>query len=312
MRRPPAIAVKRVRKAYGATVALDDASFSIRARHGARAARRERRGQVHDRQAAVWSGQPDAAESASSASRRRFDSPRDAQPRRPDGVPGNDPGPRPHRAHNMLLPSGRPATSAVSAGGAAESCGRRSSRVARPRRYRISTTKSAASTCRCGRRSRSPARSSASRASCCSTSRHRRLSGRDIDWLGALITDIKRQGRDDRLHLAPYAGSARILRLPDRPAQRQGTSRTGACRGYHDDEVIGMIIGRSLAQAFPPRAERLRAKAPGAAAPNVSPPRASCKDASFELCAPARCSASPACRAWASSICSSAASAWPI
>ena len=38
------------------------------------------------------------------------------------------------------------------------------------------------------------------------------LSGRDVDWLGDIIARLKAPGRDRRLHLAPHARGARLLR----------------------------------------------------------------------------------------------------
>ena len=100
------------RKAYGATVAVDDVSFAI-ARQRACVARRERRWQVDDRQAALRSGRAGRWElRASSAEDARLDvAARLTAPRHPDRVPGNDPGRRPHRArqHDPALRRRRPA-----------------------------------------------------------------------------------------------------------------------------------------------------------------------------------------------------------
>ena len=103
-----AISVERVRKAYGATVAVDDVTFSIAARRGACPARRERRRQVDDREAAFRS---DAARPRrlSPLRRRGHVSPRPRLAQaagHPDGVPGNDAGRDLTVLDNMLLPYG--------------------------------------------------------------------------------------------------------------------------------------------------------------------------------------------------------------
>ena len=79
------------------------------------------------------------------------------------------------------------------------------------------------------------------------------LSGRDIDWLGELIDRLRGRGRHDRLHLAPPA--ARCARFCDRlTVLRNGKDiGTAAVGEVSDDEVMRMIIGRSLAATFPPR-----------------------------------------------------------
>ena len=87
---------------------------------------------------------------------------------------------------------------------------------------------------------------------------------------------------------------------------------TGPVSAYADDEVIRMIAGRSLAHAFPPRRRRRATLwARRCSAPSASRRQASCATPP-SACGPARSSASPACRAWDSSICFSPASAWPI
>ncbi len=78
------------------------------------------------------------------------------------------------------------------------------------------------------------------------------LSGRDIDWLGALIARLARDGVtivfiSHRLQ--------EVRRFCDRlTVLRNGRDvGTADVAGVGDDEVVRMIIGRSLAATFPPR-----------------------------------------------------------
>ncbi len=89
------------------------------------------------------------------------------------------------------------------------------------------------------------------------------LSGRDIDWLGALIARLAQEG-------------VTIVfishRLPEvrRFCDRLTVLRNG--RDVGDDEVVRMIIGRSLAAAFPPRpaARRLPPASPALEARGIA------------------------------------------
>jgi ribose transport system ATP-binding protein len=78
------------------------------------------------------------------------------------------------------------------------------------------------------------------------------LSGRDIDWLGDLIARLKAEGTTIVFisHRMPevrrFCDSLTVLRN----GKDIGTSKVDA---INDDEVIRMIIGRSLASTFPPR-----------------------------------------------------------
>ena len=179
-RRAIARRVDGMRKAFGATVAVDDVELRDRSRAGPRAARRERRRQVDDRQAAV---RADAARRgqhrASSASRSRLGSPRAAhRARHPDRVPGDDAGPRPDRRSTTCCCPMRRSTARPDPPPPGASRGRGASRRARASTASTSRTRSATSISPCSRRSRSPARSTASRASCCSTSRPPRFGPR--------------------------------------------------------------------------------------------------------------------------------------
>jgi ribose transport system ATP-binding protein len=86
------------------------------------------------------------------------------------------------------------------------------------------------------------------------------LSGRDIDWLGAQIDRLRREG----VTIVFISHRLReVRRFCDRlTVLRNGSSiGTAAVAEVRDDEVIRMIIGRSLASTFPPRP----AVAPGGA-----------------------------------------------
>ncbi len=78
------------------------------------------------------------------------------------------------------------------------------------------------------------------------------LSGRDIDWLGEQIERQRRQG-------VTIVFISHRLREVRRFCDRLTVLRNGSSIGtapvaeVHDDDVIRMIIGRSLASAFPPR-----------------------------------------------------------
>jgi ribose transport system ATP-binding protein len=78
------------------------------------------------------------------------------------------------------------------------------------------------------------------------------LSGPDVEWLGRIIARARAQGITSifishRLReVRAFCDSLTILRN----GQHIATAKVGE---VEDDEVIRMIIGRSLAQAFPPR-----------------------------------------------------------
>jgi ribose transport system ATP-binding protein len=83
------------------------------------------------------------------------------------------------------------------------------------------------------------------------------LSGRDVDWLGTLIANLKAQGVtivfiSHRLReVRAFCDTMTVLRNGRHIA-------TGPVSSHADDEVIGMIAGRALAHAFPPRREGAR------------------------------------------------------
>ena len=78
------------------------------------------------------------------------------------------------------------------------------------------------------------------------------LSGRDVDWLGAIIADLQRRGVtivfiSHRLQeVRSFCSAMTILR-------NGGHIATGPVADFDDDAVIAMIVGRSLSNAFPPR-----------------------------------------------------------
>jgi ribose transport system ATP-binding protein len=78
------------------------------------------------------------------------------------------------------------------------------------------------------------------------------LSGRDVDWLGAIIADLKARGVtivfiSHRLReVRAFCDSMTVLR-------NGGHIATGPVADFDDDAVIAMIVGRSLSHAFPPR-----------------------------------------------------------
>ena len=132
------------------------------------------------------------------------------------------------------------------------------------------------------------------------------LAGRDVDWLGGIIERLKRQGvtvvfiSHRMREVREFCDRLTILRNGKHIS-------TGPADALSDDEVIERIIGRSLSQAFPPRAEP-----PTETRPLVLEARgldAGARAAWTSCCGKARSWAWPACRAWASRTCSTPASA---
>ncbi|MBV8473445.1 MAG: sugar ABC transporter ATP-binding protein, partial [Hyphomicrobiales bacterium] len=253
-----AIAVERVRKVYGATVAVDEASFSIA--RGAVHALLGENGAGKSTIVKLLSGltQPDSGGFRLFGDSVRFASPRDAQAR---GV---------ETAFqemtlvkdltvldNMLLPRGpagplgmirrRQARAQVAAHFDALGMGdvhlddeigeldlaiQQKIEIARAlyRQPRILLLDEPTST----------------------------LSGRDVDWLGQIIADQRAKGVttvfiSHRLReVRTFCDAMTVLRNGKHIA-------TGPVAAYADDEVIGMIAGRALANAFPPRRQGARA-----------------------------------------------------
>ncbi len=136
---------------------------------------------------------------------------------------------------NMLMPYPPAECARADPPARGAAAGRRPSRRARPRRHRSPGRSCATSTSTSARRSRSPGPCSASPQILLLDEPTSTLSGRDIDWLGDLIARLQGRGRHDRLHLAPHARGAGLLRPRDRAAQRQAhrdraTAPTSATR----------------------------------------------------------------------------------
>ena len=96
------------------------------------------------------------------------------------------------------------------------------------------------------------------------------LSGRDIDWLGQIIAATKARGASVIFisHRMPevnaFCESLTVLRN----GKDVGTARVGE---LPEDEIVRMIIGRSLTATFPRRSNTVRnATAPALAARNLS------------------------------------------
>ena len=87
------------------------------------------------------------------------------------------------------------------------------------------------------------------------------LSGRDVDWLGGIIARLSASGVtivfiSHRLReVRAFCDSMTVLRNGKHIA-------TGPVSYYDDDDVIGMIVGRSLSHAFPPREVAARGSSP--------------------------------------------------
>ncbi len=83
------------------------------------------------------------------------------------------------------------------------------------------------------------------------------LSGRDIDWLGQIIADTKARGASVIFisHRMPEVNAFCELLTVLRNGKDVGTARVGE---LPEDEIIRMIIGRSLTATFPPRGDTIR------------------------------------------------------
>ena len=108
------------------------------------------------------------------------------------------------------------------------------------------------------------------------------LSGRDIDWLGELITRVKARGTTVIFisHRMPEVRRFCEYLTVLRNGKDVGSGRV---EEISDDEVIRMIIGRSLASTFPARVSTARpSKAPALAACEIAA-GGQLTNASFEL-----------------------------
>ena len=277
-----AISVERVRKVYGATVAVDDASFAIA--RGAVHALLGENGAGKSTIVKLLSGlaQPDSGGFRLFGEETRFSSPRESQARGIqtafqemmliDDLSVLD---------NMLLPRGpagitgmirrSEARALVSAHfdalgmsdvdlddeiGELELATRQKIEIARAlfRQPRILLLDEPTST----------------------------LSGRDVDWLGHVISGLRAKGVttvfiSHRLReVRAFCNTMTVLRNGRHIA-------TGPVSSYDDDEVIRMIAGRALSHAFPPRREGRSAFGPEVLAAVRISTTGKLRDASFSL-----------------------------
>ncbi len=278
----PAISVKRVRKAYGATIAVEDASFSIA--RGAVHALLGENGAGKSTIVKLLSGltQPDSGLLRLFGEAVRFASPRDSQAR---GI---------QTAFqemtlvsdltvldNMLLPRGPPgitgmirrrqARALVAAHfealgmsdvrlddeiGELDLAIQQKIEIARAlfRKPRVLLLDEPTST----------------------------LAGRDVEWLGGIIERLRAESVttvfiSHRLReVRAFCDTMTVLRNGRHIA-------TGPVASYPDDEVIRMIAGRALSHAFPPRHEDQRAFGPEVLAAESISTSGKLRDASFSL-----------------------------
>lgn len=108
------------------------------------------------------------------------------------------------------------------------------------------------------------------------------LSGRDIDWLGHIIAETKATGASVIFisHRMPEVNAFCEFLTVLRNGKDVGSARVGE---LPEDEIVRMIIGRSLTATFPPRQDPpRRGPTPALAARSLSAgPRV--RDVSFEL-----------------------------
>ena len=278
----PAISVEHVRKAYGATVAVDDVTFSIR--RGSVHALLGENGAGKSTIVKLLSGlaQPDAGGFQLFGRPVRFASPRDAQAQ---GVQTAFQEMTLVRdltiLDNMMLPKGpmsplgmirrRAARAAVTRHFAElglddihlddeirdlDLAVQQKIEIARAlyRRPRILLLDEPTST----------------------------LSGRDVDWLGRLIAEQRAKGVttlfiSHRLReVRDFCDSVTVLR-------NGGHIATNQVSAYADDEVIDMIVGRALAHAMPTRPDARRAHGPEVLGAERLATAGKLKDASFSL-----------------------------
>ena len=110
------------------------------------------------------------------------------------------------------------------------------------------------------------------------------LSGRDIEWLGRIIADTRANGASVIFisHRMPEVNEFCEYLTVFRNGKDVGTARVG---DLSEEEVVRMIIGRSLTATFPPRENTVRtAEAPRLSAKSVST-GSRLRKASFNLAA---------------------------
>ncbi|MEZ0167324.1 sugar ABC transporter ATP-binding protein [Microvirga sp. TS319] len=108
------------------------------------------------------------------------------------------------------------------------------------------------------------------------------LSGRDVDWLGNIIADLRRKGVtivfiSHRLReVRAFCDTMTVLRNGRHIA-------TGSISSFDDGEVIRMIAGRSLSHAFPPRPARTQRFGPEVLGADQLATTGKLRQASFSL-----------------------------
>ncbi len=108
------------------------------------------------------------------------------------------------------------------------------------------------------------------------------LAGRDVDWLGEVVARLKSEGVTVVFisHRMPevraFCDRLTVLR-------NGGHIATGAVADFTDGEIIEMIIGRSIAQTFPARPATPQSEAPEVFSAHDVTAGAKLKDAGFTL-----------------------------
>jgi ribose transport system ATP-binding protein len=108
------------------------------------------------------------------------------------------------------------------------------------------------------------------------------LSGRDVDWLGGIIQRLRARGVTT-LFISHRLREVRAFCDTMTVLRNGGHIATGPVASYADDEVIRMIAGRALAHAFPPRREGQGAFGPEVLAADRISTSGKLRDASFSL-----------------------------
>jgi ribose transport system ATP-binding protein len=108
------------------------------------------------------------------------------------------------------------------------------------------------------------------------------LSGRDIDWLGGLIARLRGEGITI-LFISHRMPEVRLF-CEDLTVLRNGSDvGSGRVEGFSDDDLIQLIIGRSLSSTFPPRISTVVAGATPALAAKAITVENRVRDVSFAL-----------------------------
>ena len=255
-----AVAIRALRKSFGATLAVDDVSFTIE--QGTAHALLGENGAGKSTIVKLLSGliEPDRGTISVFGDEVRLRSPRVAH-RHGVQTAFQEMTLTPDLTvlDNMLLPYGPQGWSGMI------SAAPPNARFASISTVSVSTSscgaKSANSISRFSRRSRSRARSSVARAFCCSTSRPRRSPAATSTGSGEVIAHLKRRGvtilfiSHRMREVRAFCDHVTILRNGRHIA-------TAAASELTDTQIIEMIIGRSITQTFPPRPQHGSADAP--------------------------------------------------